>query len=198
MIDLCRDCLLLIQENGEAVPCSAEDLTFEIVGSSKISHEVLRHCAAGILHYFKSDLGRSRITVSEFSEALVRVLAGFGYDTEVSGMDQAVAAALDPARGGSGPAKPSVHLVDLQHLALEAGKMGELGFFLRLKSELAQGLSQASCTVDCHGLRPAVKQLLGRKQWSPACRELEQRIVDTLRQWYRSRSPSRTASLVVR
>lgn len=197
MIDLCRDCLLLVQDNGEAVPCSAEDLTFEIVGASSISHDVLRHCAAGILHYFKADLGRTRITLAEFSGALVRILAGFGYDIEVTGVERGEASLPVPRAPSSGPLVP-IHAVDLQGLAAEAGKMGELGFFPRLKTVLDQGLSGGCSTVDCHGLRPAVKQLLGRKQWSPACRELEQRIVETLRRWYRCRTQPPAAGLVVR
>lgn len=197
MIDLCRDCLLLVQDNGEAVPCSAEDLTFEIVGSSSISHEILRHCAAGILHYFKTDLGRTRITLSEFSGALVRILAGFGYDIEVTGVDRGETATPAPREASQVGWMP-VRAVDLHGLAAEAGKMGELGFFPRLKTSLDQGLAGGCGTVDCHGLRPAVKQLLGRKQWSPACRELEQRIVDTLRRWYRARTQPPTAGLVVR
>lgn len=201
MIDLHRDSILLVQENGEAIPFSAADISFDVVGpsigSSGISTEILRQCTAGIVHYFKSDLGRSRITLAEFSEALVRVLAGFGYDIEVTGMTDGDPLSLEGAKQPS-TAAPDVVPLDLQHVAMDAGKMGELEFFPRLKTLMDERMAQGPRALDCHGLRPAVKQLLGRKQWSPACRELERRIVETLRHWYRSRALGRPTGLVVR
>ncbi len=196
MIDLHRDSILLVHENGEAVPFCAADVSFDVVGpsvgASGISDELLRQCTAGIVHYFKSDLGRFRITLAEFSAAMVRVLAGFGYDVEVNGMTEG-----EPAHDAQ-PTPPTVVPLDLQHLAIDAGKMGELEFFPRLKSLMEQGMAQGPRTLDLHGLRPAVKQLLGRKQWSPACRELERRIVETLRHWCRSRPVPRPVGMVVR
>ena len=189
MIDLHRETILLVHENGEAVPFTPADVSFDILGAkagaSGISPEILRQCTAGIVHYFKSDLGRSRVTLAEFSEALVRVMAGFGYDIEVAGIDEGEPPAHGAAAQLASPA-PNVVPMDLQHLALDVGKMGELGFFPRLKALMDEGMAQGPHALDFHGLRPAVKLLLGRKQWSPACSELEHRIVEALRHWYRS------------
>jgi hypothetical protein len=52
--------------------------------------------------------------------------------------------------------------------------------------------------VDIHGLRAAVKELLGRKHWNQDCRELETRIIETLRQWYQRETEAREAAMVVR
>ncbi|MEY3274983.1 MAG: hypothetical protein RL153_248 [Verrucomicrobiota bacterium] len=204
MIDLRRDCLLLVQGDGEALPCSAEDLAFEIIGPGHVSKEVLRQCAAGVLHYFKQDLHRSRITIEEFSHALVRVLAGLGFDVHVAEIEPAHPAVHVPATGSVPAVHPpggvpaAVHHLDLGGIAADVGKLGELEFFPRLRALLDEGMATGPCMVDCHGLRPAVKALLGRKQWTPACRELEARIVESLRRWCRMRAGGRPAGLVVR
>ena len=67
MIELDRDSIWLTQPDGQAVPCSLDQLTFEIAGNaaSKLDPEVLRHAAAGVLHYFKDELGRSQITLGK-------------------------------------------------------------------------------------------------------------------------------------
>lgn len=193
MIELRRDHLWLAQAGGEAIPCSAEELTFEIVGSGAdgISPEVLRHAAAGVLHYFKEDLGQTRITLGEFAAALARVLSGFGYTIEVAG------AGLDGAISQEAPG-PQVRRLDLRAVAVDVGKMGELGFFPRLHSLFLQQLASGPGTVDIHGLRAAVKELLGRKHWNQDCRELETRIIETLRQWYHRETEAREAAMVVR
>ena len=205
MIDLRRDCLLLVQGDGEALPCSAEDLAFEIIGPGHVSKEVLRQCAAGVLHYFKQDLHRSRITIEEFSHALVRVLAGLGFDVEVTELAPSHPSAHAHGLGGTPAVPPSgpapgggVHQLDLGGIAADVGKLGELEFFPRLRALLDEGMASGPCLVDCHGLRPAVKALLGRKQWTPACRDLEARIVESLRRWCRMRAGSGPAGLVVR
>lgn len=206
MIDLRRDCLLLVQGDGEALPCSAEDLAFEIIGPGHVSKEVLRQCAAGVLHYFKQDLHRSRITIEEFSHALVRVLAGLGFDVELTELGPAAEEAGHPsapvatnsAHANGAPVGAMVHHIDLRGIAADVGKLGELDFFPRLKALLGKEMASGPCLMDCHGLRPAVKALLGRKQWTPACRELEARIVESLRRWCRMRAGSGPAGLLVR
>lgn len=207
MIDLRRDCLLLVQGDGEAIPCSAEDLAFEIIGPGHVSKEVLRQCAAGVLHYFKQDLHRSRMTIEEFSHALVRVLAGLGFAVEVAELRSSQPQVPAQSHGsvgdtaGPGPGAVSagvVHHLNLGGIAADVGKLGELEFFPRLRALLHEGMASGPCMVDCHGLRPAVKALLGRKQWTPACRELESRIVESLRRWCRMRACGRPAGLLVR
>lgn len=193
MIELRRDCIWLAQEDGEVVPCSVDDLTFEVVGSaaSNVAPEVLRNAAAGVLHYFKAELGKVRITLGEFAEALGRVLAGLGYTVEVLGPE---------GSAGEGIIRQEsvIQTTDLRALARASGKMGELDFFPRLRSLLREQLAVSPKAVEFHGLRPAVKQLLGRKHWTRECDELETRILEALRGWWRLESGHRDTRLVVR
>jgi hypothetical protein len=62
---------------------------------------------------------------------------------------------------------------------------------------LKESLADGARTVEFKGLRAAVKQLLGRKHWTNGCRELEDRILESIRNWYAQES-DRTKSLVVR
>ena len=58
MIALQSDCLIFQLTNGESVPCSAEMISFELVGDSGglLDPEMLRHAAASVFHYFKEEL----------------------------------------------------------------------------------------------------------------------------------------------
>ena len=193
MIELRRDCIWLAQPGGEAIPCSVEELTFEVVGGGavEVEPEVLRHAAAGVLHYFKSELGRVRITLGEFAEALGKVLAGLGYSVEITG-------GAGDRVGGEIRQESVIQTTDLRAVACAAGKMGELEFFPRLRTMLREQLAVAPKAVEFHGLRPAVKLLLGRKHWTRDCGELEQRILETLRSWWSHESGTRDTRLVVR
>ena len=193
MIELRRDCIWLAQAGGEAIPCSVDDLTFEVVGTGadQVEPEGLRNAAAGVLHYFKAELGKVRITLGEFAEALARVLAGLGYAVEVLGSDEV-------RRSGEIRQESVLQTTDLCAVACAAGKMGELEFFPRLRLLLREQLAGEPRTVQFHGLRPAVKQLLGRKHWTQECSELEQRILETLRGWWRKEGGNVPTRLVVR
>lgn len=186
MIDLDRDSIWLTQPDGEAVPCSLEALTFEIAGSeaSQLDPEVLRNAAAGVLHYFKDELGRTQVTLGEFAAALARVLEGLGLCVEVSA-------------GDGDPAAPAVRQSDLRELACESGKLGELDFFPRLHSTLRRELAADPARLEFRGLRSAVKQLLGRKHWSSSCRDLEERILVALREWWIQEKGDRRTLLLV-
>lgn len=199
MIELKRDCIWLAQEGGEAIPCSVEDLTFEVVGggSADIEPEVLRNAASAVLHYFKVDQGRTRITLGEFAEALARVLMGLGYPVEVAGGSPGGSAELVNPNNSTG-APEGVRTTDLRILACESGKMGELSFFPRLHSALRESLADGVRTVEFRGLRGAVKQLLGKKHWSKGCRELEERILESIRNWYAQERAGQKKALVIR
>ena len=200
MIQLRQDCLWLKGEDGAIIPCSVEQITMEIIGGAAgvVDPEVLRHAAAGVLHYFKEEIHRETVTVREFAEALGRVLAGFGLALEVTEVAElkpelaisvpAVTSKVDPS-GGFVPASIEVNEVqvqsaDLRELAALAGKLGELCFFPRLHAALRAGLTAKPEVVEFRNLRGAVKLLLGRKHWTNGCRELEERIVDSLRTWW--------------
>ena len=199
MIQLRQDCLWLKGDDGEIIPCSVEQITLEIVDGVKgsLDPEVLRHAAAAVLHYFKVELARESVTVTEFAEAMSRVLAGFGLAFEVAelsskppGKTPSTVPEAEPTTVGE-LAESEVVVVqelhiqsaDLRELAQLSGKLGELEFFPRLHDALRKGLEAGPEVVEFSHLRCAVKQLLGRKHWTNGCRELEARIVDALRTW---------------
>ena len=80
MIQLKSDCLLFQTNDGEQGPCSAEWVTLELMGegASLVDPEVVRHASAAVLHYFKHELKRQFVSVSEFALALEKVLRNFG------------------------------------------------------------------------------------------------------------------------
>ncbi len=194
MIELDRDSIWLTQPDGESVPCSLEALTFEIAGSeaARLDPEVLRHAAAGVLHYFKDELKRTQVTLAEFATALARVLEGLGLCVEVTtGGNTAAAAAAMAATAAA------IRQADLRELAFESGKLGELDFFPRLHTTLRKELEADPERVEFRGLRGAVKQLLGRKHWTNGCRDLEDRILKALREWWIQEKGDRRALLLV-
>jgi len=189
MIQLREDCLWLQGDDGQVLLCSVEQITLEIIGGSKntLDPETLKHAAAGVLHYFKEDLGRPTVTVAEFAQALSRVLAGFGLTLEVSAAKGAAEpSTVEELAAGVGDApvrSVQIQSADLRELATLSGKLGELEFFPRLHDALRKGLEAAPEVVEFNHLRGAVKLLLGRKHWTNDCRELEARIVESLRLW---------------
>jgi hypothetical protein len=189
MIALRNDCLLVAKEDGGFVPCSIEQLTLEVVGGAAdaIDPEWLRQAAASVLHYFKTDLGRTHVTVEEFAEALTRVLAGLGLTAEVA----------DIKTTPAGPVDGRIWRADLRQIAVQSGKLGELGFLQHLREEFRQGLQEEPSAVEFLGLRGCVKQLAGRKHWCPACDRLQGWIIDSLRSWYGQEIGPRRIALVI-
>lgn len=172
MIALNSNCLLFQLANGESVPCSAEMICVEIVGSpdSQIDPEMLRHAAASVFHYFKHDLGRETVSVGEFAGALERVLRTLGLT-------------LYPE-----PRQRDILESDLSLLARESGVSLELFFFPRLRDELRFQLRQSPRLLRFRGLRGCVKRLTHARRWSPRCEALQEQIVDYLRQCLRAES----------
>lgn len=167
MIQLRTDCLVFETASG-AVPCSAEQVAVELIGDSAdwIDSEVLRNAAAGVLRYFKEDLGRQSVTVGEFSQALARVLRGFGLSVVTE----------------SAPVVPiPTAKLDLRRLASESGPGFELAFYALLRSELRRQLESAPRLLQLTGLRGCVKQLAAARRWCPRCRLLSDSIVSFLR-----------------
>lgn len=73
-------------KRGHYIPCSVEHLTFELAGSAanQVDPEWMKQAAAGVLHYFKDELGQSHVTVAEFTTALSKVFQGLGMTAEVT------------------------------------------------------------------------------------------------------------------
>jgi hypothetical protein len=181
MIALASDCLLFKMASGESIPFSAEMISVELMGdtASMFDAEFVRHASKAVFHYYKHELGLKAVSVAEFAGALEKVLRGF--------VLTAKAAAASPI---------PIRETDLGRLACESGKGCELFFFPRLRDELRFNLSHSPRVLRFRGLRECVKQLLGAQRWTGRCRDLEEQIVDYLRQCLSSER--RDLSLVVK
>lgn len=193
MIQLHPDCLMFQLEGGEFIPCSAELVTVELMGDAAgmLDPELIRNAAQAVLHYFRVDLGRTAVSIREFSQALAAVLRGFGLSVKP-------APAPDAGAEGEGDAPRSIGESDLRLLACESGKGFELAFFPRLRDELRQQLGQSPRRVCFTGLRGCVKQLAGARRWSERCQSLSDQIVEFLRQCLSSEPGAAACALVVR
>ena len=182
MIALHNDCLLFQLTNGESVPCSAQMISVEIVGevSSALDPEMLRHAASSVFHYFKVELGRESVTIAEFSSALEKVLRHLGYTIHSTESHD-----------------PDVSRADLALLARESGDSLELFFFPRLRTELHLRLQQSPRVLHFRGLRGCAKQLAGVRRWSPRCEQIQDQIVEFLRNCMGHESEKADCALVV-
>jgi hypothetical protein len=181
MIALRNDCLLFELTNGESIPCSPAMISVEIVGGtdSLLEPELLHHAAASVFHYFKAELDRETVTVGDFSLALEKVLEHLGYTIHAGGPDAAI------------------HDTDLARLSRETGGSLELFFFPRLRDELRVQLRQSPRVVRFRGLRRCVKQIAGARRWSHRCEQLQDQIVEFLRQCMTSEAEKPGCALVV-
>jgi hypothetical protein len=216
MIALRDDFLLVAQEGGHYIPCSVEHLTLELAGNAahQVDPEWMKQAASGVLHYFKNELGKSHVTVAEFSSALSKVFQGLGLSAEVSAIEPpvpgpapvpGVSVAAEETSEQSLIAEPQfvtesprvVWRGDLLAIASESGKLGELAFQQALLSQLASALESDPQAVEFSGLRSCVKMITGRKHWCPECRKWSAWIVDLLRSWLSEKAAHRHVSLVV-
>jgi hypothetical protein len=151
-----------------------------------LDEEIIKQASEGVLHYFKSELGKTSVTISEFSAALEHALRALGL--QVSSPD---------GKDSKVPETPRVVRSDLAHLAGIAEQGFELMFFGRLRSALLEVLEQSPDIVHFRGLRPCVKQLLQAKRWSAGCQQLNDQIVDFLRSCFDSQRRSTDCALLV-
>lgn len=182
MIALESSCLLFKLADGESIPCSAEMVTVEIVGShdGSFDQEMLRHAAASVFHYFRHELKRETVTVGEFASALEKVLCDLGFIIRPDGIE---------TRG--------TIETDLRRLAHESADRLELFFFPRLRDELRSRLRQSPRVLRFHGLRGCVKQVAGARRWSARCDRMRDQIVGYLRECLIAESERSECSLVV-
>ena len=178
MIQLHPDCLIFETSSGESIPCSAEVVTIELVGDSKLDPEVVREAAAAVVYYFRKELGRDNVSVEEFSHALQTILSRLGYNVTSPDADGFGSDSVDPVG--------RLAVANLPELATSSGKGFELFFFQRLRSELKNHLQAAPQVVRFQGLRSCVKQLAGRQRWCPRCQTLNDQIVEYLRECFTS------------
>lgn len=186
MIQLNPDYLIFQTSNGENIPCSAEQITVELIGEAVqyLEPELVRNASAAVLHYFKDELGKNFVTVAEFSEALEKVLKGFGLT--VSTQD---------SKAAEVPGK--VCEKDLCELAASAGKGFELIFFAQLRDHVRHELNESVEILRFKGLRGCVKQLTGSQRWCTRCQALNDQIVEYLRGCVTAESKNHSCSLVV-
>jgi hypothetical protein len=168
MIALASECLVFRLDNGESVPLSVDMVSVELVGESAplFDPEYVTQAANAVFFYFKQELGRQSVSVGEFTLALETALRGFKLSEE------SLAQALE---------EPGLVRADLCELAGESGVGCELVFFPRLRNELRAHLRQDPRVVQFQGLRSCVKLLTGAQRWSGRCQELNDRIVEFLR-----------------
>lgn len=184
MIALQSDCLIFRLASGESIPCSAEMIHFEITGvaGAWLDLEVLRHAAASVFHYFRTELERETVTVGEFAQALERVLRDLGFVIHAGGIE---------------PRSPETLETDLGRLARESADRLELFFFPRLRHELRAQLRQSPRIVRFRGLRGCVKHLAGARRWSRRCEQLGDQIVEYLRGCLTAEPEQNECALVV-
>lgn len=186
MIQLHPDYLMFELPNGDSVPCSAETVTFELIGEAAqdLDPEIIKNAAAAVLHYFQEDLQREQVSVGEFSDALEKVLRGFGLQVSTTDKPEDM--------------EPAVQ-ADLSQIARQTEGAGELMFFQFLRNELKQQLENASSRrLSLSGLRPCVKYLLGAARWSPRCEGLSDRIVDYVRDCLSREKADRRYAVLIR
>jgi len=184
MILLRPDCLVFKTSDGESVPCSAHEVTLEVLGDSikVIDPEIVEHAAQAVLHYFKTELGRTQVSIGEFTEALENALRGLGLEV-----------VPQSAEG------KSVHVVesDLCGLAVGPGVSFELEFFPRLREEVRRQVAKAPQILRFRGLRDCVLRLTGAKRWNNRCQALNDQIVDFLRTCLQAERSGNRCALVV-
>jgi hypothetical protein len=166
------------------IPCSAELLSIELIGeaATSLDPEFLYDAVAAVLHFFKHDQGRVEVSVTEFSQALERVMSGLGVTIRAPGI-----------------VVPAAHVgeADLRQLACESGKGFELVFFSRVREELRRKLEESPRLVRFRGLRGCVKQLVGAQRWSGRCQQLSDQIVAYLRGCFDAERRRRECALLV-
>jgi hypothetical protein len=183
MIQLHPDCLMFQVTGGESIPCSAELVTVELIGEAagELDPEVIRNAARAVLHYFKVDMGKTFVSVGEFSRALSTVLRAFGLSVTPN--------SAEPPR--------RITEFDLRELACQPGKVFELTFFPRLRDELRHQLAWSPHILRFTGLRSCVKQLTGARRWTDRCQRLDDQIVEFLRRCLTAEPGAGGCSLVV-
>lgn len=184
MILLRPDCLVFETLKGDKIPCAVTEVCIEVMGEgvSCLDKEVIQNAASAVLHYFKEELGRTSVSLAEFSLALEQALAALGLKTKSD----------EETTSGSRVAE-----ADLLRLAFQSGKGCELFFFPSLREEVRRKLTFDPQVLRFRGLRVCVKQLTGSRRWTRRCQTLNDQIVEYLRTCLEAESGGRSCALVV-
>jgi len=190
MIQLKTDCLLFHTHDGEQIPCSAEWVTFELLGDGAqlVDPEIVHNASAAVLHYFKHELHRQSVSVCEFALALEKVLRSFGLSVYAD----------HPSQPAALPVPPKMLQSNLHALAANAASEGfELIFFPQLRQEMKRKLDQSPNVLRFHNLSDCVKRLSGSRRWNPRCQSLHDQIVAFLRSCWETEPARRSCALLV-
>ena len=184
MIQLHSDYLAFDAGNGEAFPCSVEEISVELIGkkAGSVDPHVIQNAAKAVLHYYTHELGKTTVTLPEFSAALAKVLRALGVPIET-----------DSCPLSAGP------VVELNLAGfIEASQCNFLlAFFPRLRAELRMQMKALPKVMRFTGLRPCVKVLAGVKRWNGDCQQLSEQIIHFLRQCYYQEAGQLKCMLVV-
>jgi hypothetical protein len=184
MIWLGSEYLMFQMPSGESIAFSSEAIAVEIVDETdgELDSNMVRQAANAVYHYFKHELGRQTVTVSEFAKAMEKALDGF----EISIVSTKSARTTQ-----------SVAEADLWKIAQDSGRAFELTFFPRLRNELRTQLIGSPNVVRFTGLRSCVKALTGAKRWSMRCTVMEEQIVGYVRECLNTDASKAVCTLVV-
>ena len=185
MILLRPDCLVFKTSSGDNIPCSAQEVTLELLGDAvnQIDQQTVQDAAHAVLHYFRTELERTVVTIGEFAETLAKVLRSLGLEVHTPGADAVTRRVVDS---------------DLRPLAIGKDGVCELVFFQMLRAELRNHLDTAPQVVRFNGLRCCVKQMVGARRWTQRCQRLNDQIVDYLRDCFSAEAGGSGCALVVR
>jgi hypothetical protein len=184
MIWLGSEYLMFQMPSGESVAFSSDAIAVEIVDETDgdLDANMVKQAANAVYHYFKHELGKQTVTVSEFAKAMEKALDGFEISI-VSTHRQRTAANVAEA--------------DLCKIARDSGRAFELTFFPRLRDELKLQLLTSPNVVRFSGLRDCVKELTGAKRWSSRCAAMEEQIVGYVRECLNADAAKAECMLVV-
>jgi hypothetical protein len=190
MILLRRDCLVFETSEG-SIPMTAERVTMDVLGDAiqLLDQEILRHVSESVLHYFKEELGKSSVTIAEFTQTLERALGALGLTVQSVKVKSDSSPPLPP--------QPRVAESDLAHLISESQPAMELLLFPNLRLTVQKLLDGSPDVIRFRGLRPCVKQMLKARRWSQGCQRLNDQIVDYLRGCFDSERRSASCALLV-
>jgi hypothetical protein len=158
-----------------------------VVGPGQwLDPEVLRNAAAAVLHYFKAELGRTSVSVAEFSTALRAALSKLGFKvtdpaTTPAGPSPAPLAAPAGMPVDAPPTAAREEEADLDTLQQASGDAGELHFFQSLRADLTRRLQHMPSVIVYRGLRRCAQRLCASRRWTHRCQTTSDQIVDYLR-----------------
>ena len=179
MILLRPDYLIFELGDGELLPLPAEMVTIEMIDSTDcVDQEMIRNITAAILHYFRVELGKQSVSLSEFAQELEKAIAHCSDQPK-------------PSR------QRRIREADINDLFGESEERMELDVYRRLRQEMRELLDGQPDELRFSGLRHCVKQVLRAKRWGRRCQNLNDQIVAYLHDCLRAHASS-NCSLVVR